>query len=180
MKRLLCLMLLSGACWTASVEKPRVSRAALQPMEKSFDRRMQTFSDDPFNLLGTTRGIYLDGYGVVFTNEISLAFGPNITPFSQVISDDQKARLHQKKLARVPRLREMMRDMMVAAAASLDTVPAEERVVVGVTLFHFSWEDSSGLPAQIIMQAPRKALLDYQAGRTKLAALEAAIRIQEL
>ena len=93
-----------------------------------------------------------------------------------MISKEQIARLHQKKVARVPKLREMMRDMMVAAAASLDTVPAEERVVVGVTLFQFSWEDSSGLPAQIIMQAPRKALLDYQAGRTKLA----AIRTQEL
>jgi hypothetical protein len=181
MKRLLFAMLVSSACWTTNVEKPRVARATLVPMEKSFNRRMEAFNvEDPFYLLGTTRGIYLDGYGAVFTNEINLVLGPNITPFSQIISKEQIARLRQKKLARLPKLREVMRDMLVDAAASLDTVPPEEHVVVGVTLFHFSWEDTAGLPAQIIMKAPRRALLDYKTRRLDSAGLDAAVRIQEL
>jgi hypothetical protein len=55
----------------------------------------------------------------------------------------------------------------------------EERLVVGVTLFHFSWEDSSGLPAQILMQAPRKTLLEFQTGRRSRATLESAVQVRE-
>ena len=36
------------------------------------------------------------------------------------------------------------------------------------------------LPAQIVMQAPRQALLDFKAGRTQSAQLDAVLRTQEL
>ncbi len=34
-----------------------------------------------------------------------------------------------------------------------------------ISLFHFTWEDTDDLPAQVVIQAPRRALLDRQAGR---------------
>ena len=58
-----------------------------------------------------------------------------------------------------------MREMLVAAAVRSTRVPPNEQMVLGVTLFYCSWEDSAGLPAQIVMQAPRKALLDFQTNR---------------
>jgi hypothetical protein len=73
-----------------------------------------------------------------------------------------------------------MRQMLIEAAADLDTVPANEQIVLGVTLFNRSFEIKDGLPGQVVMQAPRQALLDYKAGRIPSSALDAVIRTQEL
>jgi hypothetical protein len=157
-----------------------VSRAAMAAVEKNFDRRLEGMAvDTPLMLLGMTRGVYLDGYGAVFTAEVNLAPGPVPSPFRPAISKEEIARIRQKKLERLPALKGLMRDMLVAAAGSLDTVPADERLVVGILLFHFSWEDSSGLPAQIVMQAPRRVLLEFQTGRRDRAALESALQVRE-
>jgi hypothetical protein len=87
--------------------------------------------------------------------------------------------VRERKLARVPRLKQAMRDMLVASAASLDTVPRDERIVIGVTLFYFSWEDASGMPQQVVMSAPRRDLLEFQAGRLQQDALGASIHLEE-
>ena len=182
MKRLFaCAILLGGALWVGAADKPRVSRASIAPMEKAFDRRLEGWNvDEPVMLLGTTRGVYLEGYGVVFTAEMNLLPGGTMSPFQPTIKKEQVERVHQKKLGRLPQLCEQMKEMLVASAQSLDTVPLDERIVVGVTLFHFSWEDVSGMPAQIVMQAQRKLLVDYALKRIDRATLEAGIRTEEL
>jgi hypothetical protein len=170
------------ALWAPATELPRVSRADLSAMERSFNERIIKLNvEQPFDLLGTTRGVYLDGYGAIFTAEVNLLITPTITPFLMSMPKEQVVRVHQRKLERLPVLKRAMRDMLVASAASLDTVPPDEQIVVGVTLFYYSsWEDRSGLPSQVVMQAQRKALLDFQARRINDDALKAAIRVQEL
>lgn len=172
--------LLAVAAWAQAGEGPRVTRAALAAMEANFDKRIVTLNfEDPFDLLGATRGVYLEGYGAVFTTEVSLAIVPPITPFRRSISKDEVERVRQKKLQRLPLLKRAMREMLVASANSLSTVPPGEQIVVGVTLFYFSWEDGSGLPSQVLMQARRQTLLDYAVGRISDDALQAAIHEQE-
>lgn len=173
-------LLLTTAIWAAVAEKPRFSRASLVAMEKSFDGRIRKISiDDPFDLLGNTRGIYLEGYGAVFTTEVNLVAGPTITPFHLTISKEEASRMRQKKVQRVPVLKDKMRDMLVASAASLDSVPPKEQIALGVSLFYFSWEDTAGLPSQILMQAERQKLLDVHVGRVSRAALDNIVRVQE-
>ena len=47
-------------------------------MEKSLDERISKLWDDnPYLLLGTTRGVYLEGYGAVFTAEVNLVVEPD-------------------------------------------------------------------------------------------------------
>jgi hypothetical protein len=181
MKRVLVMTLLLGAClWPAKPGRGKVTRAAMAAMETSFDHRIAKLNvGDPFDLLGTTRGLYLGGYGAVFTAEVGLIVTPPITPFRPSISKEEVSKVRERKLAQMPRLRQAMKDMLVASAASLDTVPPEEQIVVGVTLFHYTWEDWRGMPGQVVMQAQRKTLLDYQAGRIPSAALEAAIQAEE-
>jgi hypothetical protein len=172
------LLLAAGVCLTGA-DRPRVSRATVAAMEKSFDRRLEGVIESPFLLLGMTRGIYLEGYGAVFTAEVNLASGPSVTPFRPKATPEDIARLRQKKLERLPALRGAMREMLVSSAGSLDTVPADEQLVVGVSLFSFSWEDTSGLPAQIVMQAPRKTLLEFQTGRRDRATLPSMVQVRE-
>lgn len=172
------VLLAAGLCLTGA-ERPRVTRAALAAVEKSFDRRLEGVLDSPFLLLGMTRGVYLEGYGAVFTAEVNLASGPTITPFRPQITKEEIAKLRLRKLERLPAVKNAMREMLVASAGSLDTVPAEERLAVGVSLFYFSWEDATGLPSQVLMQAPRKTLLEFQTGRRDRAALAAAVEVRE-
>ncbi|MEO8026880.1 MAG: hypothetical protein ABI823_10415, partial [Bryobacteraceae bacterium] len=161
----------------AGVEKPRVSRASMVAMEKSFDGKVtHLWDDNPFVLLGSTRGVYLDGVGAVFTTEVNLATGP--TMFGQVeLSKDQVARHKQKKLARLPQIRQAAREMMMSAAASLDGVGADEQIVFCIFLSRYPWEDATGLPSQLQLQAQKKRLLEVQ--RARGAGLESAIKIVE-
>ena len=182
MKRLMIFAAVLGAAtWAAVAQGPRVGYAAIRAMEQSVDRRVMTLSTDtPFDLLGNTRGVYLGGYGAVFTTEVNLLVTNNISPFLQTIPKEYVAKVHTQKLQRVPLLKRSMQDALVATAASLDNVPAGENIVLGVTLFYYNWENTSGLPAQIVMQAQRQKLLDVQLGRASRASLDAVIRVQEL
>ncbi|MEK7404904.1 MAG: hypothetical protein AAB225_07325 [Acidobacteriota bacterium] len=166
MKLMVTLLAAAAAIGVPAVQQARVSRATLASVEKIFDSRIERLSiDDPFMLLGTTRGVYLEGYGAVLTAEANLVAGPAITPFHPALTKEQIAKVRLKKLHRLPVLKQTMRDMLVDAAASLDTVPAQEQVVLAVSLFYFSWEDRTGLPGQVMMQAPRQALVGIKLGR---------------
>jgi len=153
-------------CWlavlalAAPAERPRLVRESLAALERIFDSRIERQNiEDPFLLLGTTRGVYLEGYGAVLTAELNLVSGPAVTPFRPALTKEEIARLHARKLQRLPLLRRMMREMLVDAASSLEAVPPNEQVVLAVSLFYYSWEDRTGLPGQILMQAQRQQLL---------------------
>lgn len=147
----------------AGPEKPKVGRASIAAMEASFDKKLaKLWTDDPFLLLGMTRGVYLDGFGAVFTAEVNLVTGPTITPFRPQISKEDILRHHQRKIERLPILRKAMRSMLMDSAASLDNVAADEQIVLGVTLTRYPWEDMTGIPTQILMQSRKRELLEAQ------------------
>ena len=175
-------ILLAAAVWTAVADGPRVGLSALHAMEQSFDKRILTANTEaPFDLLGTTRGVYLEGCGAVFTAELNLLVTTNISPFLQKIPKDYVVKVHAKKLQRVPLLKQAMRETMLDMASSLDGVPAKENIVLGVSLVYFTkWEDTTGLPSQIVMQAQRQKLLDVQLGRASRSSLDSIIRVEEL
>jgi hypothetical protein len=75
------------------------------------------------------------------------------------VSADEIRRTHDKKVQRMAAIRSAIRAMLVDSARSLDSVPADEQVAVGLSLFYWKWENREGLPAQIVMHAPRKVLL---------------------
>ena len=153
-------------------DKPKVNRTMIEAMEKSVDGRLQKlFAPDPAEVLGVTQGAYINGYGVVFMSEVNLAPAPGITPFHPAVNADEIKRTHDKKLQRIAALRNSIRDILMDSAASLDTVPEEEQVTLGVSLFYWTWESREGLPAQIVMHAPRKLLLQAKAGTADKGAI---------
>ena len=174
MKRILLAALIVSLPLIA--QKPRVKRAALEAVEKGFDQRITTISDDPFLLLGPTRGIYLEGYGAVFTAEINLVSGPTLNPFQQTIPPAQVEQVRTKKLERLPILRERMRDLLLSSASHLGDVPPQEQLVLGVRLLYRSYENTGGMPSQIIMQGERASLIKAHA---KTVPAESVIKVQE-
>jgi hypothetical protein len=167
---------LAATIWAASKEKPRFHRAALTAMEQSFDQRLMRLADDPYLLTGNTRGIYIEGYGAVFTAEVSLANGGSPNPFRPTITKEDMARIRAKKLERLPLLKQCMRDMLLNAAASLDETAAGEQIVVGVSLIYYPGEDKNGLPGQILMQGAKGQLLDAKLNRV---ALDSVVKVRE-
>jgi hypothetical protein len=157
---------------------PRVTRPMLVAMEKNLDSRVTRLSqDNPFVLLGPTRGIYLDGYGAVFTAEINLVSTPAaLMMFRPQMTKEEIEAHRQKKLARLPQLKEALRQALLDSAVALETVPGEEQIVVVAMLSKYPWEDTTGLPQQIMMQASKKQLLEQ---RGNPAALDSVIKMTE-
>ncbi len=176
MKRLVCI-LLCAAFSVAAADKPQVSRNMMAAMEKSVDQRVSRLWDDnPFVLIGPTRGVYLEGYGAVFTAEVNLVVGPTLL-MRPYVTKDEKDRHRQKKIARLPQLKAALLQALADSAASLDTVPSDEQIVIAVFISRYPWEEPDGLPAEVMMQAPKRKLLEAQ--RNGGANLEASIHLTE-
>lgn len=173
------LLLFVSVAFAESIPTGVVKRSLITDTEKKIDKRLDLVGlEDPFLLIGQTRGIYLDGYGAVFTTELNLVASANLSPFRPAYTKQELQRLRQRKAVRLESLKKNMREMLINTGATLDPVPANEKVVLGITLFYFSWEDSAGLPRQVIMSAPRKALVAAIKGETSL--LDETLRVQEL
>jgi hypothetical protein len=172
----LALVLAAGL----GAQPPAIKRDVIVTVEQRLDNAIRSLdANEPYDLLGFARGVYLPGYGVVFSAEMNLVT-TLITPFHQQPAGVQLTRLRQKKVQRLAPVRELMRDTLVAAAATLDPVPANEHIVLAITLFYRNFEEREGLPSQIVMQAPKQVLLDFKSNRISKAQLDAAIQVQEL
>jgi len=170
-------LVLAVAASANASDAPRVPRTTLAAAEKSLDNRFAgLWNDNPFIMLGPTRGIYLEGYGAVFTAEVNLVAGPQIGILTPSMTKQSIAQHRQKKIDRIPELKKAMAKALAATAASpeMAAVPPDEQIVLVAFLSHFPWEDIGGLPTQIMMQGSKKKLMDAQ--REGGAALEASIQ----
>jgi hypothetical protein len=139
----------------------RPGRQSLASVEKLFDTRLYALgsANNPVEMGGLSRGLYLANFGVVFSSEISLIPLITTNPFRPTITKELHDQVHQRKVDRLPALRAAMIDMIKRAAQELSQVPDSQQIVVAVRLDYMSWEDRTGLPGQIIMSATRKDAL---------------------
>lgn len=152
----------------APAGSPKIARQTFIGLEKSFDDRLGKVGgpEHPAEVLGMTRGLYLEDYGVVFTAEVSLIVTPVPTPFRPVISPELRANVHKWKLDNLPALRQAMREMvkgtaltMNAAGVQLGVLKPTSQVVLAIRLLYIPYEDTINLPSLIIMKADLKGAL---------------------
>ena len=180
-KFVLPISLLAAAVCTTAADTPRVSRPLLATIEKSLDDRIsKLWVDNPLALMGSTRGVYLAGYGAVFTTEVNMAIGGATLMHTQWTKAD-KDRHHQQKIERLPQLKQLLKQTLLESAAlpALDAVPLDEQIYLAAFLSRYPWEDPSGIPAQVIVQAPKKKLLEVQRAGGAAAALDQVVRVTE-
>ena len=171
-------LLLALATSASAIDAPRVSRAVLVNMEKSIDQHVaKLWTDNPFLLLGPTRGVYLTEYGAVFSNEVNLVLGPVMLSMSGELSKEEVEKHRLKKIERLPLLKKTMRQALIDSATWLETLPPTEQVVVVCFLSRYPWESTKALPAQILMRANRGKLLEAQ--RAGDAAVDAVIQVEQ-
>jgi hypothetical protein len=173
---LLVLMIPFGSI----ADKPGVSRDQIVKMELAIDARLNGLAskDYPVEVVGLTQGMYINGVGAVFAGEVNLAPSGGISPFHPNMSREEIARIHGKKVERLPKLKDAMQEILLSSAGSLDPIPGDERIAVGITLFYWQSEDRSGLPSQIVMQAPKNALVKVKSGADR-STLASVLTVQE-
>jgi hypothetical protein len=133
-------------------------RESITAVEKRLDSKLdQVGGKDRVYILGLTRGLYLEGYGAVFTSELDLIESPRPNPFRQQIGPQEAAGVRQRKLQNLAALRKSLRDLWADAAGLLGSIPDTDQVVVAVRLLYQPWEDTSGMPSQIVVKGSRKA-----------------------
>ncbi|MEP7353480.1 MAG: hypothetical protein ABI824_09650 [Acidobacteriota bacterium] len=171
------ILIFSAAFAISAADAPRVTRSLMVTAEKGMDERItQLWPDNGYALVGPTRGVYIPGYGVVLSAEYNVATAQQ-TLGAQPLTVQGKADLRKKKVGRLPELKAFLRSSLAAAANTFDMMPASEQIVITLLLPRYSWEETSGFPAQLVAQGSRQQLLD--ANRAGAAALEQAVRMTE-
>jgi hypothetical protein len=170
------LIIFAGLAATA-ITPARVTRLTLRTAEKSLDDRIdKIWPDNPLAVVGPTRAVYLDGYGAVFTAEVSLAYS-GISPMHAVLTPPEKVAVAKTKNERVPQLKNALEEALMNSAASLDPLPGNEQVVIEVILDRYDWEDKPAYPAEMIIQGTKQKLLEVKAANG--AGMAQVIRVTE-
>ena len=102
-----------------------------------------------------------------------------MSPFRPAYSRPEIQNLNQQKRAKLADLRSQLRQVLVDQGAVLTRIPPTEKVAIVVTLFNFNWEDTTGLPSQIVLQATRQSLAELHVRKAAPEALAAAIEMKE-
>jgi hypothetical protein len=137
----------------------RIPLDSIRELERTFNDRLSGLAgvDQPTELMGDTRGVQLEDYGVVFTTEVSLVRTPGLMPGRPKIPPEMAARVKVQRLERMPLLKAAMTEMMRTMAIGFSQIPAGHKLVLVVRLYYGAWEDTTGMPAQVIMRADRAA-----------------------
>jgi hypothetical protein len=173
---LLAVPLCAVAIYAASAAT-RVSGNVLKVVETSLDDRIKSlWAENPFSVIRLTRGLYLEGYGAVFTVDVSPVLSTT-SMMHPTVTKDEVVKAHKARVERVVQLKQAMRMAVADAAAALEPVPADDQITLVVYLQHHEWEDVSDTPGQLTFRGKKRALLD--AKRAGAAALTQAVQITE-
>ena len=150
----------------------RVNRASLVEIEGRLNDTFRTIAADPYDLLGTARGTYIEGYGTLFTVELNLVYVTQMSPFRPAMTKDEIERVHERKLRKLTVLREQLKQQMLNASMSLGSMPGKERITMEAFLWNYNWETTGGLPHRITLSAERQKLVEAKASKGPLDFIE--------
>ncbi len=172
--RLLVGIAAAALCLAAA--ESAVSPATIAAVEGTMNRTLSVGPADPYELMGTARGTYLNGYGALFTVELDLINAGPISPnpFKPKVSPQELASVRERKVKNLSILKDSMRTLMMNAGSTLEGMPPNERVSMEAYLFYYSWENSKGMPQRVFMSAEKQKLMDAKtahAGPQELAAI---------
>ncbi len=181
-RRMALLLLPATISLTAAEVDPSATELRLQmnDVERAIDRRFSEIRTDsqPMMLLGATRGAYLEGYGAVFTLEVNLYPAAALNPFRQSYSDAEKQQLNIRKRQRLETLEAEARTILAEESKRLTALAPTAKIALAVSLFHFNWEDLTGLPRQLVAAAARNVLDEVRGGSLTAADLKQRLELR--
>ncbi|MEP6715369.1 MAG: hypothetical protein ABJC09_07325 [Terriglobia bacterium] len=166
-----------GVCFASSVSLDSLKRAEL-----SINDKFQSDINDPYDLMGTARGVYVPGYGVVFTVEMNVITVPQlmVSPFSPPPTTADLLKLNERKVRKIAVLRDAMRSLMLNVSQSLPGLAPGENIMMEAFLFNWSWENVKGVPHRIVLAVNRQKLLDAVNRHAPAGEIQALFEDREL
>jgi len=172
---LAAIALCAGAAYGDRLHITRVMMAAY---EKQFAVSiLSAGKDSAFTFVDPPRAYYVENFGILLASEISLVPGYGPTMFGGV-SEEQIQLHHHKVTERLPVLREQMKLALFDGATRFGALDGDDRIAVAVTVYHFAWENTTGIPSQMVIQGTKKALLEARA-KTQDQGRDQALQMKE-
>jgi hypothetical protein len=154
-------------------------REQIAAAEQVIDLRFQGVgSETVMTVIGNSRGAYIEGYGVVFNVQVNIAPVGNINPFRRSYSNEEIRQINIRKRQRLETLEQRTRELLVELSDSIAGLPANEKIAIAVSLFHFAWEDLTALPKQMVMAAAESILAEAKSGSLPMADLRSRLNIR--
>ena len=127
-----------------------------------------------YALLTRTRSVYLEGFGVVFTLEVSLE-EPRSPFFSPKTPDQIRALVDQ----RLKTIRGKLIDIVQQKTSTLAALPPAESVAIVMYLVNSNPADLPNLPATIVTSLKKQDALDAKGSLITAEELFLRVRVQE-
>ena len=159
MRAALLLLLAAGSVRAEGIEllEPDLVRQ-MEAMERAVGRAFRSADGTKPAAVSAARAIFLPGYGAVFSVEVNLVPTANASPFRRSYTPAEVNAVNLRKRAALEPLRRGMRRILIAEGPSLTDLRPDLQVTLAVSLFHFPWEDRTGLPSQVVISATRGRL----------------------
>ena len=164
------LLVLGAALWlavpqsqaTAAGKKQAEMKRQMQQLERAVNTSLQQmFENRPFAVLQEPKSAYLAGFGIVIHAEVNLYPMRFISPFARdPYSEKELKTEREQKRKRLQQLQSRLRKLLLAESAELTQLGPEENLAVVIHLFNP--RPYPEIPGQLVLQAPRKALLELQ------------------
>ena len=150
---------------------PKDSLAAeVQSVCLAGDRAIRTFAlESQVEQLIPTHGVYAEGFGVVLLSDMNLVALSPLFGFAGPPSKEDIAKIHNAKLKKLTVVQDLLFGVLLSASKSLTHLAPDETILINVGLYNMEFEDRSGLPRAITLQAKKKDLLAAAAARTSRA-----------
>ena len=171
MKRLLAAALFSAAVLcAASADRPRVTRAEVANVEKLINSQLAAmFPDEPWLLLGYTRGFYVEGTASFSAPRSILPPVPLYRPVQPAPNQGDHPRITtRKRFSACRSCAKRMYSVLKSLGTFFPSMPQDEQFILAVTILRYPWENGRrssepGGHACAARKTQRRARQEYRA-----------------
>ncbi len=163
---LVAVTLLGMIFWTAQIHpQPKLDtvKKNIEVFEGILTTVLQQTFTDPFAVLEKPKGVYLDGFGTVFSFEIDIATVKRPNLFSSAHSTpEEEKKFFNENLAK---LKEVMIRALAEHGDSMVSLQPDETIAVAAQLFNSGFLSQPLELRTVLIRTAKKNLVDYKAGR---------------
>jgi len=184
---LLLLGIVTQSAWAQSVRGPQdtadfkvdysVARREIQNVEGVIDKEISTTFSNPFALVQKTKGVYLQGYGVLFNFLVNIHRAVIETPFG-VVRRDKEINPEQKK-RRIEELKEKLVRVLLDQGDNLKQVRKDESVTIVAFFEDRNFPDEENQNKTIILRAFKRDLDEMARKENRLKEFKQRMEIVE-
>jgi hypothetical protein len=165
MTAMLCVALPGAASFTLGKTGPELTvvKQNIQIFEGILTTVLAQNFPDPFAVLEKPKGVYLEGFGTVFSFEIDIATVRPPNPFNPIRPTPEEER---KAIAeRLPKLKELMVKTLAEHADSMEFLGPDFQVAIVAQLFNSGFLSRPMELKTILVRTAKRNVLDFKAGR---------------